>query len=308
MNEKKILQNSQELFDGIEGAILSFNKSVPKSQQNIYDNILLLIKDLEVRDGKVLNNSHNLKLIASIHRKIEKAVINDEYVGRVKEFVKAYDTIDKLQKQYFKSLTSTYSAPEVIREFKKLSVSSTIDGLMEAGIEANLTNPIRDLLIQNVTTGVSYSDLNDQLKNFIIGNSETDGRLLKYTQQITTDSLNQYSANYTHLVAENLGLEWGMYLGSLKKTSRAFCKALVDKKYVHISELPKIITGLIDGKQVPIYKKTGLPYGMIPGTNAFNFKTYRGGYNCNHQWMPVPKEVVPLIIRMEFEKRLRRAG
>jgi hypothetical protein len=71
--------------------------------------------------------------------------------------------------------------------------------------------------------------------------------------------------------------------------------------YIHVSQLEEIVSGNICGEQVPIYDKTGLPQGMIAGTNASNFRINRGGYNCNHQLYPVSAAVVPKELRDKFK-------
>ena len=118
--------------------------------------------------------------------------------------------------------------------------------------------------------------------------------------------MNQFSANYNATITDDLGLKWYKYDGSLKDTSRPFCDALIGAKkscmpYIHVSQLEEIVNGQICGEQVPIYDKTGLPAGMIAGTNASNFRINRGGYNCNHQLYPVSAAVVPKELRDKFK-------
>ncbi len=117
-------------------------------------------------------------------------------------------------------------------------------------------------------------------------------------------SLRENNATLT----DDLGLEWYKYDGSLKDTSRPFCDALIAAKkscmpYIHKSQLEEIVSGNICGEQVPIYDKTGLPQGMIAGTNASNFRINRGGYNCNHQLYPVSAAVVPKELRDKFKNQ-----
>ncbi len=66
-----------------------------------------------------------------------------------------------------------------------------------------------------------------------------------------------------------------------------------------MSEIPALLRGEIDGKQIPLSKK-GLPVGMFDNTNATNFFIYRGGHKCGHQIIPVPAVVVPKELRDRF--------
>ena len=156
------------------------------------------------------------------------------------------------------------------------------------------------------STGGSRADFVEQVREFMLNTDAGDGKLVRYTKQIVTDSLNQFSANYNATLTDDLGLVWYKYDGSLKDTSRPFCDALIAAKkscmpYIHVSQLEEIVSGNICGEQVPIYDKTGLPQGMIAGTNASNFRVNRGGYNCNHQLYPVSAAVVPKELRDKFK-------
>jgi hypothetical protein len=169
-----------------------------------------------------------------------------------------------------------------------------------------VSNKVKDVLIQNVTTGGSYTNFLKQIREHLTTSKSGDGALMKYSKQITTDSLNQYSAQYTQLVSQDLQLVWYKYVGSLRKTSRPFCRAMIEAKdgcmpYVHVSQIPELLKGVVCGKATPLSKKTGLPVGMIPGTNPANFQLLRGGYSCNHQFSPVSAALVPKSLRDRYE-------
>jgi hypothetical protein len=108
------------------------------------------------------------------------------------------------------------------------------------------------------------------------------------------DALQTSSRKYNSLAVDKLGLEWYMYVGSLKAESRDFCAALLRKKYIHESELPAISRGLIDGVQVDMS-------GVMEGTDGENIIDRCGGWNCSHHLMPISEEMVPTRIRRKFE-------
>ena len=118
-----------------------------------------------------------------------------------------------------------------------------------------------------------------------------------------------------NLVSSDLGYEWYRYMNSDIETTRCFCDAMTDKDYFHISEVPGLLKGKglrCDGEPVPIYAKTGLPYGMIDGTNAENFFIRAGGWNCGHSIQPVnvrqvPANVVAAIEGTEEYKAYKKA-
>jgi hypothetical protein len=127
----------------------------------------------------------------------------------------------------------------------------------------------------------------------------------KYVSQITTDAVNQYNGQYTQIIANEWNYEFFKYDNTDILSTRPWCDAMTDQPYFHISQLPKLITGTgltymnkKTGKRepVPINQKTGLPTGMIPGTDSNNIFIRRGGYNCGHQIRPVNEKQVPADI------------
>lgn len=110
-----------------------------------------------------------------------------------------------------------------------------------------------------------------------------------------------FTGQNNKLLTDDLDTEWFMYTGSNIETTREFCQHLTEKKYIHRSEIPTILTGKIDEHQCAIYEKTGLPYGMIEGTTPENFQVNCGGWNCRHQLVPVADAVVPSDVRRRFE-------
>jgi hypothetical protein len=126
---------------------------------------------------------------------------------------------------------------------------------------------------------------------------QAQGILSKYAKTYARDAINDFMGQRNRIIDADLGTEWYMYVGSNLTTTREFCEHLTKKKYVHKSEIPTILEGDIDGHQCEIYDKTGLPHGLIDGTDPDNFIIYRGGWNCGHQLIPVAEEAVPDDVR-----------
>ena len=293
----------KELITVIESAVEAFNKSIPGIQKKMLDDILLLTKQLDVKDGKIKIATANLKIIAQAKAKLQALLLNPDYIKSVKEYIQNFDEITRLQNQYFSHVESTFKPPKLAKEIKKQAVEGVVNSLTENGLNANIVDKVAEMLRLSTTSGASYNTLNKQLTDFLTNNQSGDGQLLKYTRQITVDSLNQFSGQYSQIITSDLNFEWFRYTGSNIETSRPFCLACTKRKFFHISELPKVIKGDfaefkdLDGS---INKKTELPEGMYSGTDVSNFMTYRGGYNCGHQWQPLSEELVP----EEYRKRV----
>lgn len=289
----------KELIKLIEDTVNDLNKSIPKIQKDILDEVLLLIKDLETDNGNIRTNTGNLKIIADIKSKLEVIILNPEYKQAVKNYVGSFAEITKLQNEYFREIEDKFKPPKIQKELLKQAKEDVVSKLTESGIEANLVEPVKDIIRKAITSGSSYKALQAQLTNYL-SETDTEGQLVRYTKQISTDAINQFSRQYSNLISSDLGLEWFRYSGSNIKTTRPFCLACTDRKYFHISEIPQLLKGdfpefkKYDGE---LNSKTGLPQGMYPETDVSNFYTLLGGYNCGHQYRPVSEDMVPENIK-----------
>lgn len=275
-----------DILKRIDEAVAKFQKVIPGIQKAIFSDIQEELKRLDTTNGKIKTTVSNIRVIVSIKNKLLRLILTPEYRKEVRDFATAFNDVTKLQNQYWQSVESTFNPRPLLREIKQQAILDTVQKLTASGIGSTIQEQITNILRTNITTGGSYSALTEQLRDSLI-NTKTDGLLLKYTKQITTDSINQYSAQYTQTVSNDLGFEWFAYQGTDIKTTRPFCDAMTDFRYFHITEIPDLLAAkdlyyIKDGKKtkVPIYEKTGLPHGMIPGTNPSNFQINRGGYNC----------------------------
>lgn len=294
-----------DILKTIDESIEKFNKKIPAAQRRAFEGIAEELKRLDTKNGKIKTTVANLKIIQSIKNKLVRLIVTPEYLKDVKEFVSSFNEITKLQNQYWQSVEKEFTPKVLLREVRKQAISDTIKNLTALGIGSTISEQIATILRTNITTGGSYAQLTEQLREKML-DTKTEGALQKYAKQITTDSINQYNAQYTQSVSSDLGFDWFAYQGSDIVTTRPFCDAMTDLRYFHITEIPRLLNAenlyyMKDGvkTKVPIYDKTELPHGMIPGTNAANFQINRGGYNCGHQIRPVSERLVPLDRRNE---------
>lgn len=293
-----------EILKKIRQAVSKFNRNIPKAQRAMFDAISEEITRLDLHsDGKIRTTAKNLAILSSIKNKIIKIVVTPEYRQEVKEFAKAFNEITVLQNAYWKEQEAKFKPRRILKELRKQAITTTVNQLTESGIGVNVGERITEMLKASITTGGSYKKLTQSLRDGLL-NTEQKGYLDRYAKQVTVDSLNQYSAQYNHIISSDLGYEWFKYDNTDIDTTRPFCDAMTDQPYFHVSEIPRLLRaeGLYYDKdgvktKVPIYSKTGLPQGMIPGTDAATFFVNRGGYNCGHQIRPVAERQVPQEVK-----------
>ena len=302
--QAQIIEKITEL---IEMRVSQWNERMPQLQRQSYDVVLNLTADLDTdADGKIKPTAKNIRTISRIKDELNRVIFDKKYQDDLDLLLEDYNELTKLQNQYFTATVGKFKVPSVMEQIQDLAKQSVVEQLGQDAIGVNFVDPVKDILVKNVTTGGSRAEFIEQVREFMLDTDAGEGKLAKYTKQIVTDSLNQYSANYNAVLTDDLGLVWYKYDGSLQDTSRPICDALIQAKrskcmeYIHRSQLDDIVNGYVCGERVPIYEKTGLPQGMIPGTNAANFRINRGGYNCNHQLYAVSAAVVPKELRDEF--------
>lgn len=281
-----------QLISNIDKRINAFVDSLPEIEKKIYSSLLLELKDLSLySDGSIKNNLENIKKIGRIKKMLDDIILNDQYLASTKEFIDSYSAVEKSLNSYFSTLSDEFTPKTVLGEVKNLAVNDAVEALTEAGISANISTPLQEIIKTNIVSGGSYANLTEQLRDLIISTPESDGSLVKYAKTYATDSVNTFSGSYMKIVTDDLGLTWYKYIGSIIKTSRPFCKALVEKKYIHESEIPEILKGHIDGKTVSLA-------GVKPETTPDNFQQLRGGWQCQHQLIPISEVSVPKEIRI----------
>ncbi|GEO08762.1 hypothetical protein [Segetibacter aerophilus] len=278
----------------IEGAVDKLSSHASEKQAGVFKKLVGMLKALETRQDAILNNTKNLKLINNIKVELERIIVDDRYKKEVKEFVSSYNDVQEVSNKYFSSFASNFSPKAALNAIRKTAVETTLNGLTETGIQAGVTEGMRKILLSNMTAGGSYADMTEQLRKYMLADENTPGALEQHVRTFSTTAINQYSAEYNKAVADDLGLEWYVYTGSLLTTSRPFCIKAVEKKYIHVSEFETILEGDFgEFGKVGISKSTGLPAGLMKGTDKGNLIRRRGGWACGHQMIAVAELIVP---------------
>ena len=288
MNQDKLIAS---IFESMQNSIDELEKSIPSIEKAIFDNLTIEMSKLETVNGNIKTSVNNLKQVQKVKNSLNNIILNDDYKKDVETYLDSFNQTKSLLDDYFATIVSDFNGKgELFKAILTNSVDITTESLLGAGVSNDIINPISDYLSKSVTSGSNITELIADLKVKIIGDSDNLGYLLKNVKQIATDSLNQYSANYIQTVSNDLGLVWFKYLGSNRKTSRCFCIER-EGNYYHLSEVRK--WGETPSLWHSCKTKSHKGGGRIDGTNANTIFTYRGGWQCNHQILPVSEKNVP---------------
>lgn len=265
------------ISDIINERAKDFNQEIKGLERDFLRQIRSSLKEFDVKGGRLENNDFNRKLAVRFRTEIDKALKGAGYQNEVSKFLEAMNPVQaetiKQQKRNGINVAASLLNPA------KQTVTDLLLGSLEgAGIEAAVSDPIRKVITNTVLTGGNLIDMIGQIEDAIISDSQRLGIMTRYVTQISRDALYQFSGLANQVIATEYDLNAYEYVGSLVDDSRPQCQRWVEKQILLFSELQdEIAWAERNGK------------GMIPATTPQNFAIYRGGYNCQHEAIPVKK-------------------
>ncbi len=266
----------------------AISKAVIKTQKVLFNDIQKELLKLELdSEGLIKQNQANRKILTKVDRTFTKAIKQSGYYESLGSFTDKVGAITAINEKYFDFMLDSFTIDsQYIKSLQKQSIAEIETLLANDGLEAAIKQPLKQILNINVNTGASFSDMLSQVRQFIVGNPDAEGKLLRYSKQITRDSLFNYSSSLQESVSEKTGLEFYYYQGHVMNDSRPFCIERVGK-YFH-------------KKEVEAWAKLEWQ-GKRAGTTSSTIFIYRAGYNCLHQIIPVSTVIVPkdVIARAE---------
>ncbi len=261
-------------------AVEKLSSSVTKTQKVLFDDIQALLSRLELdSEGMIKQSQANRKLLLKVDQVFNKSINQSGYYDSLGQFTGNVAKLTTVNDQYFNFILDSFTVDaQYIKSLQKQSISDIETLLANDGLEAALKQPLKQILNTNINTGASFSDMLTQVKQFVMGNQDAEGKLLRYSKQITRDSLFNYSSSLQESVSQNSGLQFYYYQGHNDSDSRDFC---IERKgkYFHKSEVEKWASLSWQGKRT--------------GTTESTIFIYRGGWNCTDNLIPVSESFVP---------------
>lgn len=274
----------KDFASSLEDIILSSNSELLSAlldiQDKIYSKVLGKLKNLELDSlGNIKQNASNRAIARQAGDAFTEALKQSGYLNEVETYITVIPKIDLLTENYFASLSDAFKPNrQFMASMQKEVIASLENQLFNAGLESQIKQPLMDVINQNINSGGQFAGFLEQVKTFITGNKDVDGRLLSYGRTLTRDALFNYSRATQQAITNDLGLLWYYYLGGLIDKSRDFCIERAGK-YWHESEVKAWAS--LDWK------------GKRPDTTESSIFIYAGGWNCSHTLVPVNEITVP---------------
>lgn len=283
--------SASELANQIEGLIVEANgkyaSRIISVQNKLYADLVTILKFVDLDEqGYIKQNSGNRAILRAAQDQFDKTIRSSTYQYALEQHLNVIPVIDSLNTEYFESISSAFKPNRVfIKSLQNQTIETVNTLILQDGLAAQIKLPLNQILQQNINTGGSFTGMLNQVKTFIQGNENLEGRLLSYSKTILHDTLFQYARSFQNSVTEDLGLVWYRYVGGIMDKSREFC---IERNggYFHQKEIESWAELSWKGKN-----------NLTTKSSIF---ILCGGYNCAHQLVPVSDLVVPA----EDKKRL----
>lgn len=232
-------------------------------------------------------------LLGEFAKKLVDDFKNSTYISDIGSLLGNFDELETANKLLLSVINDNFDfdALDFSKE-KKLIINELTESLLRPeSFRVNIANDVRKILARNILTGAPIKDLKDELKRSVIS-SETGGGILgRYTTQITTDAVSQYSGIINDKLAKEVDLNAIGYLGSIIANSRVQCVRWKDQKGAVLLRKEKVAKLGYLPDEVKWANANGQGYGKKGSTSYIllteaNFMQYRGGYGCRHDAIP----------------------
>lgn len=276
--------NPQDLAKAIEELVLDadsrYVSAIGKIQNSLYDQLATILKNLELdSEGYIKQNSTNRKILNQADNKINEVFSSSRYTTAINNYISVIPKIDLNNVKYFTLIEETFKPSRIFLKNLQTDTISTIEKyVLRDGLQSQVINPLSQILSQNINSGGKFSGFLEQVRDYVKGNSEVEGRAMSYTRTYLRDSLFTYSRTFQQSLTSDLKTEFYAYVGGLIETSRPFCIERSGKYFSH-----KEIEAWADLEWA----------GKKAGTTASSIFQFAAGWNCIHQIIPVSKSIVP---------------
>jgi hypothetical protein len=241
-------------------------------------------------ETKNMTVSERLTYMATQVNALEKKLVDlinksKPFTEGIGQYMRKFEQIGKLNVRLHKKM-SNIDVDDLVKLATKQQTElvGDIAGTVVGRIKKNLTDPLREIFIKpvkkmiysNILAGTPATEMVGILQEFIEGDKDTFGKIARWGDQITRDSIREYDGAINNMIKDEYGLNAFRYIGSLVRDSRPLCVHIIttydgDMTYEQLEEV--------------LDKYSDSP-GVMPGTTVENFTQHAGGYNCRHDVLP----------------------
>lgn len=269
-----------------------FVNKLPSVQRKMFLKIVEKMNAVKVVDGFIVPTSVSDNFVSELSDFLHNELLDSSYTDSVKSFVSEFDKQKDLTQKYYSSEFNTDAVSAIGDRAVKAIKAEVVESLITDSVKTDFLKPLEGLLNNAINSGSGFNETLKNIRDFVEGNEDVDGAILKYSKQLAHDSFANSDRAYNSAVADELDIEWFLWAGGEIATTRCFCLQR-HGKYYHYKEIEAW------GRQEDLGDcRTDNGWaGMNRGTDEKTIFTYGGGYGCLHtvagvSLFSVPKEDV----------------
>lgn len=264
-----ILKAKQQALDAL-------NKRIGEMSSAAYQILLQTIEaNFDIKGGSIVGGKDFIKQLNKLTVQVLDLIQSEpKFTGPVSQFVKRFTPISEAITDFQKDVNGI-KVPAFVAE-KNIVIDETVDKMLNNGLNQKFVQPLRDLIYQNVTGGLSLSDARAQIKEFISGGNDVTGKLKSYVEQTAQQAVDAYSGIINNKLLETFDYDGLLITGSLIDNSSPQCRFAIEE-----------LGGKITRENWPQVEKIAKKYGLIEGTTFDNLPLNKLHWNCRHSFFPV---------------------
>lgn len=263
----------------------TFLKKARKIQSSFKDLIeRILLDNMRVEGGNIVSASVNFKEIQRLG-----VVMDAFHQTEMKEFLgwmgERMQKIEEINARYFKSVTPDQFNSGIVRNVReslsaKYGLNGTQvvrNGLMSgigAAVSQASTEAVKRAALSGISQGLSFKDFKNTLRDVIDGQGGGLGVVENHLYTAAYDTFQQYDREAQRQFAKELSLNYAIYSGDIRDTSRDWCQTWVGK--------------VLSRDEIEQWKGKDWAGKNKNGYDPF---TDCGGYNCTHIWNWISDEL-----------------
>jgi hypothetical protein len=234
-------------------------------------------ENLDTKDGKLVANENALRALNKFADDYLGAFTeNAKYKGAVSGYLKNFKAITDIMDEFQKSQGLRDIKQARLGAVQEIVTNEILNRYSANGLNAGFVQPLRELLYNNITSGLNKKDAMAQLKDYIQSGKDTSGKLHRYLEQTAQQGVDSYTGAVNVRIMETFKVDTYIMSGSLIATSSNQCRYAIEK-----------LGGIIDRKDWPKLKALAEKDGLIEGTTFDNLPINKLHWGCRHEFTPV---------------------
>lgn len=258
-------------------AINALKLRMGEMESAAYEIMMQSIEEIfDIKAGMIVQDKDFVKKLNQLTGEVLNVLQETpKFTGPVSELVKRMPAISDAI-SVFQKATNNIIVP-AFEVSKKIVIDETLDQMLNNGLNQNFVQPLRDLIYQNASGGLTMKEARKQIEEFIKGGNDKSGKLGSYIEQTSIQAVDSYSGTINKKLVETFDYDGLLITGSLIDNSSPQCRYAIEK-----------LDGQITRDNWKEVEAIGKKFkGWIEGTTFDNVALNRLHHGCRHSFYPI---------------------